>query len=471
LKRQLEATATAKEYPMNLRLQVVPRPLSRLGRRFWVPFLLACAIVWLSELGVDYLVENEDFPGITQTVFNLGGLYQRIVTAPRNPVPRYTVIVEVDPNKDRTLPGLTDICDQRAMIKGLLYGIAKALPSVIVLDKYYLPHRPQPCPADPELLSAVQNVRRSNIPVIVGRRVSDESIGTGSAARYYLMSSIVPDDSNPCEAGVVNMDIGAQKQPCQEGVVNIDLDTRKLPLEWALFAGEEQAKKGQDREWYDTLALRAARAYDDKLMDHHKRLAPFIKRREHPYISFLNMGDFEPVPAGQILRGESTGGASDGSLPDPKLSGQLRRMRGKIVVVGEINWDLDAHRTVVGKMPGVYAQANYIEALLDDRYFRPIPFLDYVSGFVILAALELILIVYRGRWWTMALLIGALFVLALALLYMTIMHLGWYVNPAALGVIAVTIKLVHALFGRAEQAVERQQVTGNENVANPTEPR
>lgn len=323
---------------MNSFLEGVRRPFRHLGRRFWLHFGVACLIVWLLELGVDHLLESEDCSLVTQPVFTLGGLYQRIVMAPSpNLIPRYTVIVEINPKKDPTVASLTDICDQREMTSRLLDQIGAALPSVIVLDKYYLPHKPRPCPQDGELISAIENLRNRNIPVIIGRRISDESVGSGSAAKEYLLPSIVPDDANPCKLGAVNMDLASPRVPCEEGVINSNIDTRKLPLEFALFGSEDEAKKGQNEDWYETLSLRAARAYDSKLMSRHPRLAGFVKKGRHPYISFLRMDDFEPLQTDEVLHG----GSPDRSSKDP-ISTTVRRMSGKIVLIGEINWDLDA---------------------------------------------------------------------------------------------------------------------------------
>jgi hypothetical protein len=93
---------------------------------------------------------------------------------------------------------------------------------------------------------------------------------------------------------------------------------------------------------------------------------------------------------------------------------------------------------------------------LDDRYYLPVPILDYVFGFAILAALELILIVYRGRWFTMALLTAALFLAAFALLYLIALNLRWYVNPMLVGATAILIKSLNLLFARAEKAAEKE---------------
>jgi hypothetical protein len=90
-------------------------PRKHLGRSFWIRFLAACVIVLLIEVGFDYLVEDEnrELPQITQSVFNAAGLYQKIVAASRDPIPRYTAVVEINPAADRNAIDLHHICDQR----------------------------------------------------------------------------------------------------------------------------------------------------------------------------------------------------------------------------------------------------------------------------------------------------------------------------------------------------------------------
>jgi CHASE2 domain-containing sensor protein len=417
--------------------------------KFWVPFVLACLVVLAAELLIDHLVEYEELPGVTQSVFNATGLYQRILAAPRSPVAKFTTVVEIDPQKDSSVFGLQDICAQREMITRLLYIMAEALPREIVIDKYYGIHQPGPCPKDQELIEAVRSLRRNNIPVVVGRRVADEPVVQGSEARYFLLPAIEFDDPMLCQQRSKD-----QTQPCLEGVVNISKDTRKLPLEWMLFPSREYAEKGEGRAWHDTIALTAARAYDNKLLEHYPRLAHFLDVGLHPYVCFLKPGEFNPILVGQLLKPNLHVDTDVTASTVPQLSNELRRLSGKIVLVGEINSDLDSHASVVGRVPGLYLQANYIEALLDDRYYRPVPWLDYVLAFLILLALELILIVFKGRYWTMSLLILALFIGSGAIVYLLIKLPNWYVNPVSLGVTAIVIKLLNPLFGPAEKAAE-----------------
>jgi hypothetical protein len=444
-------------------------PLRHLGRKFWVSFVSACVIAFFLEAGFDRLVESADLPGITQSIFNLSGLYQQILTAPRIPVPRYTAIVEINanPQAPQVVP-MTNICGQRIMMTKLLDKVAQALPNVIVIDKYY---EPNPCPGDGDLISEINDLRGRGIRVVVGRRASDEGVEERSGVRYYLLRSICFGNSDPCLQGS-----GLERQLYVEGVVNIDPDTRKLPLEWTLFASKEDAQIDRNRNLHETLALSAARAYDDQLIAHHPRLAHFVDVGQHPYVSFIRPGDkgrdFERMQVQDILplapddkqpsgQQKKAGGNKGREIlpfktqPDAKLLGELqRKLSGKIVLIGEINTDVDSHPSVVGQMSGLDLQANYIEALLDDRYFRPAPILDYVLGFVILAFLELIVIVFRHSWLKIGLLTVALFVAAAASLVLMVNLPHWYVNPSLVGALAVFIRLLHVLFVPAERVAE-----------------
>ncbi len=156
----------------------------------------------------------------------------------------------------------------------------------------------------------------------------------------------------------------------------------------------------------------------------------------------------------QVLPATFRAGQDKGVNGSEILAPELRKLSGKIVLIGEINNDMDVHASVVGKLPGMYMQANYIEALLDDRYFRPIPVLDYVLGFVILAVLELILVLFGNSWWKALLLIAGLFVCTVILLYLLVKIPGWYVNPLSVGVIAVIIKLLQPMTGRLDRSVK-----------------
>jgi len=58
--------------------------------------------------------------------------------------------------------------------------------------------------------------------------------------------------------------------------------------------------------------------------------------------------------------------------------------------------DMDSHFSVVGEVPGYILQANYVEALLDGRYFRAVAgWVNYVAGFLIYLAFHWVLITHH----------------------------------------------------------------------------
>jgi len=77
--------------------------------------------------------------------------------------------------------------------------------------------------------------------------------------------------------------------------------------------------------------------------------------------------------------------------------------------------------------------------------------LDYVYGFIFLAALELILILFRTQWIKIALLAAALVLASVGALWLTVKLIHWYVNPVPVGLTAVGVKLVGVLFHQAEE--------------------
>jgi CHASE2 domain-containing sensor protein len=409
----------------------VSEPLRHLPPRFWVTFLVASICVFSLEALFDYYLENDEAGPVTQSVFGMSGVYQGLVASPHKPVWHYTVTIEINPRKDPKTPPGSHICAQREMTAELLRTVASAWPGVIVLDKYYQPGTP--CIEDSKLEGAIAEVRKET-PIVVGRLAEDE----GSPGNFYLAPSLIDSPSR------------------LEGVVNIDPDTRKAPLRWPLYPTEVDARARKGISGHDTLALAAARAYDPELFRNHPKLEGFARDYRNPYVSFLKDSEGRSILVCQVLGGE---------CPAPQVN--KRVFSGKIVLIGEINSLMDSHPTPIGNLSGLYIQANYIEALIDDRYFRPLPVLDYVFGFIFLAGFELIVYIYHGRS-VMLVFIPALFCTTFLALYLIVMHWQWYVNPLPVTAAAVVLRLLHVLndfaVGKIGKGKKRQ-------VARPASPR
>jgi hypothetical protein len=236
------------------------------------------------------------------------------------------------------------------------------------------------------------------------------------------------------------------------GLINIDPDTRKLPLQLPIYPSEQGAREAIKLQWYDTIALAASRAYDRDLLVNHPRLSGLLDKHEHPYISFLKKDEFhQQVLVSEVLAGAESKRGEKTFCPDEKLPTNLQElMSGKVIVIGEVH-PRDVQPSVVGKMPGYLMQANFIEALLDERYYRAMPVLDYLYGFLILAALEFILIVFQNQWVKIALLTVVLIILSAAVVYLTLKVFDSYVNPLLVGVTAILVRVMGALFHRVEE--------------------
>jgi class 3 adenylate cyclase len=412
--------ATERATTLPERLEGAPK---RSSRREFVPrptlfatvFLVACVLTFGFESWVEREIASGESFGVAQAAFTFSGVYQKIVAAPRNTTPHHTVVVEIDPELDPGYPGMQDLCRQRKTMPVLLRSIAAAMPSTIVIDKFF---GQTECPGDtdPDLIVAMSEVS-AKLPLIVGRRIVDGG---------YLEPTLL--------AGLPDL---------QDAIVNIDPDTRKLALKLQAFPTKSDMDRNTGLKWYPTLALKAVEAHEKgRLLRRHPRLAEV---RNPVYFGLFEAQQFEQLPGIYILCGHEVRTGEDATDCPGSPKERLGALSGKIVLVGEVSRDQDVKTTVVGPIPGVYLQANFIEALLDDRYSQGDPALDYIFGFLFLASIEAILAVFPGSWIKTLAAVGLLLLATLLLLRITISNLHWYVNPLPLIALALLIRATVSL--------------------------
>lgn len=406
-------------------------------RSFLLSFAVACTVAFVLDAISEHAIESGDLRGgaVAPTVLELTGVYQRVVASgPRQPVPRFTAIVTLRPVEN---PATTNVCAQRSNLASLLRAIGEQRPSVIVIDKYFS----DPCSGDPEgteaLGLAIREVSRE-IPIVIGRRIDTRNLRSRSL------------DASP-PALVPAIDFGAGGH-VHEGVVNIDRDTRRLPLGWTV-----QPDESQSPVFMRSISLEAAFSHDPRIGEKYPLLGALVARRQNPFVSFLGQSQYEKyalVSADSLVCTSSSASA----CPAPTLLSN-RTLANRVVVVGEVNEDVDEHWSVLGKVPGVLLQANYIEALLDQRYFWPAPWwLNYAIGFLIFLALQWVLHVHHSalhdaHGWRVAFVVSralawfaVVIFAALVAIYLVVMHVGWYVNPLTIGAAALMSKIVELLF-------------------------
>jgi CHASE2 domain-containing sensor protein len=397
-----------------------------------------------SELLFDHSLENrlDDRP-FADSVIGASGLYQQLLAAPRNPKVRYTALVEIDSQVDIPSVSSSNVCNERAFLARLIERINASHPAEIVIDKYF---GKSSCPDDDagtrDLIAAVQKTR-ANRPLIVGLATSDTE-GKGPAVVQETLA-FGPEDR------------------AQQGIVNIAKDNRRLPLQWLVSQAAEGAPSAP--VVIDTLSLAAAKGYEYDLLKTSPALVRLIDKGEQPFIGFIDQQRFdarhlyasEVVCGHRIARGQRW---QDCLEPTPQPA-----LRNKIVLVGENDRRADTHYSVVGKVLGLYLQANYIEALLDDRHYRTGgPIADYAFAFLFLLVLELILMVYHHEPARAVFLILVLLALSYATLYVVIMQIGLYVDPVPVGAGALMIKVLHLIYGMVQEPKEhgKHQHAANE---------
>jgi hypothetical protein len=223
----------------------------------------------------------------------------------------------------------------------------------------------------------------------------------------------------------------------------LNADKRKIPTFWPVV------QEGQKPRAVPSIALLAASTYDPGLAE-TKRGS--ILKRVHPYTGFIAESQFTVVPASAVCQPSSDGCGPQDELP-------LRpRLRSRVIIIGQDS-SSDVHQAPVGIMAGYLLQANYVEALLDDRVVFPTPrAVDIVvvvlCGFIIHSIFNA---TKRSPELGLLLSFGFLIVVAFAI-YLATTISGYY-TPAWPGSILAIVG--RYLVARVELAKDKQRTGGN----------
>jgi CHASE2 domain-containing sensor protein len=404
--------------------------------KFGLFFLIASSLSYLLEhIWEKFATDHEEHSEIATSLFDAGVVYQRLVSAwPRHLVPRYVAVVNIDYTRDPLSSSLHNICEQRNFMADLVAAIAERGAALIVLDKYFLAHGCNK-PASTERLRESVAAVSKRVPVVVGAFIEH----TEPQFDSYGNDVWETEKTVEFEGGGIG-----------EGLINVERDKRRLPLGWPVFTTHPAG------EWRHGLALEAAQRYDALLFEKYPVLSTIAYSHSNPYVSLIPRSQFAEFRAGEVLcawSGLVEKPAQCKDLVAPKV--QPEYLRGRVVVVGETH-KMDEHATAIGRMPGFILQANYIEAILDDRYYKPVPWwIDYAIGFLFFLAIEAALrqqSALRG----IASLVGVV-AMMLVLLSLTVRYLGYYLNPVTVSVFILGIKLIAWLTERIARKGEEHE--------------
>jgi CHASE2 domain-containing sensor protein len=156
------------------------------------------------------------------------------------------------------------------------------------------------------------------------------------------------------------------------GLIRLNHDNRKIPLEWQAYTSRSELSSPQAQPvTMPTLSLLAAEQADSSLSSEAK-IKNLLARREHPYTGFLHEKEIPTFSSLDLLCGPQF--PTSGDWQNCAVSDyQNRAIRNHIIVIGNTTDDSDIDASVIGNVPGVVLQANYIESLLDDRFLKPVP--------------------------------------------------------------------------------------------------
>ena len=259
----------------------------------------------------------------------------------------------------------------RRYLADLALAAAKAGAAVVVLD--FQLKSPTGEPGDDEvrkrdneyLLNAVREITQKGVRVVL----SCGLVGEGSG-KWKREPNIFPDNALP--------------QGARVGYINVPADPRQIPLRVRAMEWD-----GASEKFFFSLALQSVDAYEDShnikppTMD-NKKIRQAMDEEKFVYGRFLNVSEFRKVSSPDLIGGRAS--------PESCCGGRIVLIGGTWHQYGMNRGSLvDTHPSPVGEIPGLYLHANYIEALLDEKYKHEVP-----HWFAVLIDLVLSLMIYIG---------------------------------------------------------------------------
>jgi hypothetical protein len=290
--------------------------------------------------------------------------YQRLMTSSRRtPRPHSVKIISITKQQepDDILP--PHFCRQRLFIAKLLERVESSHPAVIVIDKYFSVTACEENKPNERLRDAIAG---SPVPIIIGlQTLTKEDIEKDE----QLTEAEKKAFGDTCLVLAPSFKFGDRGLPAiaKYGLTRLNRDTRKIPLQWSVYEKPADFERGKPSS-IPTLSLAATRQFEEG-MPHAQVLNELLSQDKHPFTGFLT--EIPTMSAIELLCGEKP-------LTDPNWEGCQNQdppiddgLRNRVVIIGEFRNIKDLHQGVIGEVPGVVLQANYIESLLDDRYLAP----------------------------------------------------------------------------------------------------
>jgi hypothetical protein len=374
------------------------------------------AILYLAlALGVVF-IENED-----EVIRNLGYgdecdkitfairmFYQRLATFAHVSRSHRVWIVSYSEKKK---PEIGDPCSDRAFVAALVRRISEYNPSAIAIDHWYPPGRCEDGQDRERSQELVRVLKSTNSPVIIGSDTDSWEEVRQQDDKSALQE--LEDKGFTKQDQILNeMDSNLNLPIIRFGLVRLNCDNRRIPLEWWGYPGRKVLLERVPTDHRDLRVPRNSLAYETATLADSKvakTVKALVDQGIHPFTSFVSEEEFTTLDNGLNLRtlveeveranaavlnetsGESNKSSQDQSRCSMATRDRFSALCGGAIIIGEKYADFDLHDSVLGTVPGYVLHANYVDALLTDNYFRPLPFwaelLLVFAGMLLLAAI------------------------------------------------------------------------------------
>lgn len=342
---------------------------------------------------------------------------------------------------------LNCVCEQRGFMARVLARLVQLGASMIVIDKTF---GADSCVKDdPGTKELIREVQSSKVPIVVGA-ATHAAQGEKKKACLVLSPSLEFGQKLPAAEEL------AGQPAVWRGLDRLNSDVRKIPTNWYIYPNDDASRSDQEPrdDLVGTLSYTAATLLDAHLKN-VARLSEMRTLGQHPFTSFVDFDGFPRAEALSLLCSAANKREVESLYSihcSPHAAPEVD-VRGQVVIIGEDVTGRDRHRLLDKDVPGVYLQANYIESLLDDRYFQPIGTARNLPAGTTWSVLSLVIwiaILYGLFWFVpcpeIALVIStALGGLTWWILNQLVVIKGLYFEPVqAIGFLALVVKYIEA---------------------------
>lgn len=340
----------------------------------------------------------------------------------RKPRAHYVHLVSIQEGEDPPIV-VTDNCPRRQYLTKLIPALALQQPAVIVLD--FSPSPPGNCPAEiDEALRKSITQASQHVPIVVGEEADDYDDLPSDQKESLKKQGFGKNDLLLEDPGWIEN--GSSPEQSRYGLTTLLCDNRALPLRWNVFVPGRTKQGLYSRHAVDTLSMAAAKAYEGT--GELSLLQGIGIHKNLPFTSFLPEEKFERTPAIQVMCPKS---ANTSDWKECDYTGvRLPHLRARILVVGLGRNPMrsDYHPSIINEISGYIFQANYIEALLDDRLLWSVsPWLQLLLSVILFCFIQLIF--FLSKSWVKALTVSMMLVAGCFLACLLLaLEMGWYLD-------------------------------------------